>query len=170
MRLRVLIFSLIIWRGLFLLTLAFFSRILRFLEVCSVAKVVAVGGVQLFINGWFCPKCDCVTEHVEVKGNLRCSECGFAKPINKHKDEVSAKKRAYYEAHKDEVSAKKRAWREAHKDEVSAKKRAYYEAHKDEVSAKKRAYYEAHKDEVSAKKRAYYEAHKDEVSAKQRAW
>src|SRR4030042_3543853 len=103
MRLRVLIFTLIIWRGLFLLTLAFFSRILRFLEVRSVAKVVAVGGVQLFINGWFCPKCDCVTEHVEVKENLRCSECGFGKPINKHKDEASAKKRACSESHKDEV-------------------------------------------------------------------
>ena len=75
------------------------------------AKVVAVGGVQLFINGWFCPKCDCVTEHVEVKENLRCSECGFAKPINKHKDEVSAKKRAWREAHKDEVNECQRDYR-----------------------------------------------------------
>jgi hypothetical protein len=42
---------------------------------------------QTFINGWFCPKCDRLTEHKLVEGRQVCNECGFAlgKPISMRK-------------------------------------------------------------------------------------
>jgi hypothetical protein len=91
-----------------------------------------------FKNGWYCKRCDCLTEHAKTAKGLVCCECGCVLGQGNGADEVNAKKRAYREAHKDEVSAKQRAYREAHKDEVSAKQRAYREAHKDEVRARQR--------------------------------
>jgi predicted nucleic acid-binding Zn-ribbon protein len=74
------------------------------------------------ISLWPCKRCGGVTEHKKVKGCEVCLECGF-KMGHPHKDELTAKQRAYREAHKDELTAKQRAYYEAHKDELRARQR-----------------------------------------------
>jgi hypothetical protein len=31
---------------------------------------------KLFVNGWFCEKCDCTTEHKKINGQEICVKCG----------------------------------------------------------------------------------------------
>jgi ribosomal protein L37E len=40
---------------------------------------VSVEKPIMFRSGWFCKRCDRVTEHVQVKGGLKCTVCGFSK-------------------------------------------------------------------------------------------
>jgi hypothetical protein len=90
---------------------------------CSVSQVNVYAEPPQFKNGWYCKRCDCLTEHAKTAKGLVCCECGCVLGQGNGADEVNAKKRAYREAHKDEVSAKQRAYREAHKDEVRARQR-----------------------------------------------
>jgi hypothetical protein len=32
---------------------------------------------KLFVNGWFCTRCNCITEHHKVKNRQVCDECDF---------------------------------------------------------------------------------------------
>jgi hypothetical protein len=39
------------------------------------------GAGQRFVNGWFCVKCDCVTEHRNIYGREICKVCGTKKGV-----------------------------------------------------------------------------------------
>ena len=57
-------------------------------------------GPVAFTNGWYCPRCTCVTEHKEVLHQQVCLECGLtprgSKPVEYfQRPEVKAKKREY---------------------------------------------------------------------------
>ena len=75
------------------------------------------------------------------------------------KEELKAKKKAYYQAHKEEHKAYMKAWREAHKESEKAKLKAWYEAHKESEKAYMKAWREAHKEEHKAYQNSYQKAY-----------
>lgn len=62
----------------------------------------ALPAYSRFINGFFCKKCDRVTEHKKVKSTQICLECGFV--LGKNQEQLAA-----------DVKAKKREWRRQRK-------------------------------------------------------
>jgi hypothetical protein len=50
-----------------------------------------------FQNGWYCPKCDRLTEHTEKLGRQVCNICGFAlgRPIEPKAQEFKLKAKIY---------------------------------------------------------------------------
>jgi ribosomal protein S27AE len=98
-----------------------------------------------FRNGWYCPKCGCMTEHKKVKGRQVCLECGFAGPKYGQRPDVKAKKREY--GQRPDVKAKQREYFQ--RPEVKAKQREY--GQRPDVKAKKREY--GQRPDVKAKKR-----------------
>lgn len=48
---------------------------------------------HFFQNGWYCPKCDKLTEHTFKRGRQICNVCGFAlgHPIDEKKEDLKHK-------------------------------------------------------------------------------
>ncbi len=97
------------------------------------------------------------------------------------KEEISARKKAYYAAHRAEILAGKKAYNETNRAAISARKKAAYAMHREETATKSRAHYAAHRAEYrtyrianraknSAKNKAYAAAHRAEIAAQKKAY
>ena len=71
----------------------------------------------------------------------RCKECA----------------RSNYQANKEEISGRQAKYRSEHREEILAKKKAYYCVHREECLGQMARYRESRHDELAAKQRAYYQ-------------
>ena len=88
------------------------------------------------------------------------------------KEEISAQKKAYYEANKEKILAYVKTYRKANKEKILAQKKVYYKANKEEILAYKKVYRKANKKKIAATKKAYQKANMEKFalrSAKRKA-
>jgi len=99
-------------------------------KVAACEPILTAEQYKRGVSLWHCKRCNGVTEHVYVQGDLECTVCGFSK--RKAKD-VKAKQREYFQ--RPDVKAKKREY--SQRPDVKAKQREY--SQRPDVKAKKRA-------------------------------
>jgi len=85
-----------------------------------------------------------------------------------NREELAARRKAYYEANREEVAARQKAYYEANREELAARRKAYYEANREEVAARRKAYREEVAARQKARERDY--AALDELVAQRRRW
>src|SRR3972149_5515914 len=125
-------------------------------KVAACEPILTAEQYKRGVSLWHCKRCNGVTEHVYVQGDLECTVCGFSK--RKAKD-VKAKQREYFQ--RPDVKAKKREYFQ--RPDVKAKQREYFQ--RPDVKAKKREYFQ--RPDVKAKQREY--SQRPDVKAKKRA-
>ena len=79
-----------------------------------------------------------------------------------NKDEISEKRKVYYEENKDKI----KVYYEENKEKLSEKQKVYNEKIKDTISEKKKIYYEKNKDRLLEKSKVYNEENKNRISEK----
>jgi len=136
----------------------------------------------------------------------RCNVCGEVKPVdefhvsgrhkdgrygtckvcrnvsaaiyrNTHREELLAKRAAYFEKNKERILAKRAAYYDKNREQLRAKARAYGRDHRDERAVYRQAhkehdaaYREANRESKREKDRAYYKAHREQILAYQRSY
>lgn len=88
----------------------------------------------------------------------------------KHKEELSIKKKQYRENNKEKLAEIGKRWRKEHKDELSKKKKEYREKNKIEINKKLRQYYEEHKSEYAKKSKEYRKKNKIEIAERKKIY
>ena len=83
-----------------------------------------------------------------------------------NKDKIKDNDSKYREEHKEELKAKKKAYYENNKEVLKDKSLKYYQVHQDECTEKRKTYYENNKEKFRQLSKAYREKHKEELKEK----
>lgn len=98
---------------------------------------------------------------------MSCSEAHLASARRyneRHREELRAKRRAYYYAHRDKECAANRRYRHQHRAELNARKREYYRANRERINETRRKYYAENRERICAQHRTpEYRAHRKEL-------
>lgn len=113
---------------------------------------------------------DLQARHEKLDNRAKAKTKSAKKYHEAHKQEINAKKAAWYTANRDRLVAKQREYRQDNKEKVKNGKADYFRRNADVIKAKSKTYYQEHKAEISERRASYYKAHKERIDEQHKAY